>query len=111
MQKDDVIYRQAAIEALHQWFADGFEEDRWWNSTHVLAALEGLPSAQPEQRWIPCSEKLPEKEVVYIITVHCEDRNFITFDNFCSYKHGWKEWSNQEVLAWMPLPEPYREEK
>jgi hypothetical protein len=61
--------------------------------------------------WIPCSERLPEKEVVYIITVHYNDRIFITFDNFCSYKHGWKEWSNQEVLAWMPLPEPYREEK
>lgn len=60
------------------------------------------------ERWIPCSERLPEKEVVYIITVHYDDRNFIAFDNFCSYKHGWKEWSNQEVLAWMPLPEPYK---
>ena len=44
----DTISRQAAIDALHTWFRDGFDEDRWWNSTHVLAALEGLPSAQPE---------------------------------------------------------------
>ena len=44
----DLISRQAAIDALHVWFSDGFEEDRWWNSTHVLAAIEGLPSAQPE---------------------------------------------------------------
>ena len=47
---DDLISRQAAIEALHTWFKDGFEEDRWWNSTHVLAAIEGLPSAQPERK-------------------------------------------------------------
>ena len=45
---DDLISRQAAIDALHTWFRDGFDEDRWWNSTHVLAAIEGLPSAQPE---------------------------------------------------------------
>ena len=44
----DLIDRQAAIDALHTWFRDGFDEDKWWNSTHVLAAIEGLPSAQPE---------------------------------------------------------------
>jgi len=53
---NDTISRQAAIDALHTWFRDGFDEDRWWNSTHVLAAIEGLPSAQPEQRWIPCGK-------------------------------------------------------
>lgn len=46
----DLIERQAAIDALHTWFADGFEEDRWWNSTHVLAAIEGVPSAQQERK-------------------------------------------------------------
>lgn len=44
----EYISRQAAIDALHTWFKDGFDEDKWWNSTHVLAAIEGLPSAQPE---------------------------------------------------------------
>jgi hypothetical protein len=79
----------------------------------VIEYLKRMSPVAPkaEQRWIPCSERLPEKEVVYIITVHYDDRNFITFDNFCSYKHGWKEWSNQEVLAWMPLPEAYRGEQ
>jgi hypothetical protein len=48
---EDAISRQAAIDALHTWFKDGFDEDKWWNSTHVLAAIEGLPSAQPEQRY------------------------------------------------------------
>lgn len=48
---DDVISRQAAVDALHRWFADiGFEEDRWWNSTHVLAAIKSVPSAQPERK-------------------------------------------------------------
>lgn len=52
---DDLISRQQAIDALHCRFADGFEEDRWWNSTHVIAALKGLPAVPPERkmgRWI-----------------------------------------------------------
>lgn len=43
------------FDALHQHFADGFEEDRWWNSTHVLAALKNLPSVNPQPKtgkWI-----------------------------------------------------------
>ena len=47
-QMSDLISKQAAIDALHTWFRDGFDEDKWWNSTHVLAAIEGLPPAQPE---------------------------------------------------------------
>lgn len=63
----DLINRQAAIDALHRWFADGFEEDRFWNSTHVLAAIECLPSADavevvrckdckhnPKDAWFGC---------------------------------------------------------
>ena len=41
----DLISRQAVIDAFHHRFLQkGFEKDRWWNSTHVLAAIEGLPS-------------------------------------------------------------------
>ena len=46
----DLIERQAAIDALHTRFRDGFDGDKWWNSTHVLAAIEGLPSAEPERK-------------------------------------------------------------
>lgn len=56
----DTISRQAAINALHTWFRDGFDEDKWWNSTHVLAAIEGIPPAEPKiiyckdcKYWIP----------------------------------------------------------
>ena len=45
---DDLISRQVVIDALHTRFRDGFDGDKWWNSTHVLATIEGLPSAQPE---------------------------------------------------------------
>ena len=52
----DLIERRAVIDALHTWFRDGFDEDKWWNSTHVLAAIEGLPSAQQRDKWETCFE-------------------------------------------------------
>lgn len=112
MQKDDVIYRQAAIEALHQWFADGFEEDRWWNSTHVLAALEGLPSAQPEQRWIPCSERLPKygEPVLWCNEKGSVFTTAITFVNERGDFAVGKRHRRYSVVAWKPLPEPYKGE-
>ena len=58
-QMSDLIDRQEAIDALHTWFRDGFDEDKWWNSTHVLAAIEGLPPAQPE----PCEDAVSRKAV------------------------------------------------
>lgn len=106
---NDCISRQAAIEALHTWFRDGFDEDKWWNSTHVLAALEGLPSAQPEQQWIPCSETedLPEHEVLccdkygeeLIGWLSCEDDQWICeSDGEMMY----------DPIAWREKPEPWK---
>lgn len=52
----DCISRQALIDALHTWFRDGFNEDKWWNSTHVLAAIEGMSPAQQGYKWETCFE-------------------------------------------------------
>ena len=75
--------------------------------------------AQAEPHWIPCSERLPEEDGQYLITVkyvHVDD-----YEDIYS-EHG--EWADgkwdmftfghcgkvENIIAWMPLPEPYREE-
>ena len=64
------------------------------------------PTAQPEQRWIPCSERLPDKQRYCLTSCRnglvCEDFHWNNgyFDKADKYHH--------EVIAWMPLPEPYR---
>ena len=59
--------------------------------------------------WIPVSERLPSERGWYLITVQ-EVNRFTDVD----YYYGNSEWdevsSKQEVIAWMPLPKPYREE-
>ena len=66
-----------------------------------------------EPRWIPVSERLPEehKEVLtcglggYIEIQSFED----SYDGYWENKNG--DWSDlDEIIAWMPLPQPYKEE-
>ncbi|MBR3580751.1 MAG: DUF551 domain-containing protein [Lachnospiraceae bacterium] len=72
-----------------------------------------------QTRWIPCSERLPEEDGQYLITVkyvHVDGYDDIyaehgewgdgNWDMFCFGHCGQVE----TILAWMPLPEPYTAE-
>ena len=117
---DDLISRQAAIDAigktsdeLYENIKKGatFPQRQWFDGmAQAQSILENLPSAQPEQRWIPCSERLPEKSGLYYVSGGgkvwiCK---FFAIPNFTS---GWcNDASNHAVQAWMSLPEPYKGE-
>jgi hypothetical protein len=67
----------------------------------------------PTQRWIPVSERLPEENGFYLATYDgeiCGENEPVT--GLAEYENG--KWVDDEedyqcVLAWMPLPEPYKE--
>ena len=113
----DLIDRQAAINAI-----DKLSDEPIGYLEAAIDALVDLPSAQPESKWIPCSERLPElDEDGY------SDKVLVCFANFtgceiCEYRdcddcHGWYVGDTDDnpedigihVVAWMPLPEPYKE--
>lgn len=50
---EDCISRKAVLESLHSCFTEGFNEDRWWNSTHVLDTINEVPSIQPQPKEEP----------------------------------------------------------
>ena len=110
----DMISRQAAIDAI-------------FGRSHEIIKMRigNLPSAQPEQRWIPCSERLPEEKDAGILKkLGTEKRSeyvIATVDvkgermtvTACTYDGKW-DWNMKyafpdfKVVAWMPLPEPYK---
>lgn len=80
--------------------------------------------------WIACSERLPEESGYYLVTYHdWSDGNFLPKydDTYVRRLHyqisehfvGWNYPKNvddraendchKEVIAWQPLPEPYKE--
>ena len=92
----DLIDRQQAIDALD--CINGVEE-----------VLRSLPPAQPEPQWIPIAEHLPKDGTWNIFTdgknISVERYKADAIDHF--FPNG--RWFDlEDVIAWMPLPEPYR---
>lgn len=107
---DDLISRRKAIDTT--WF-DPYYTDPLNVLTEVRDRLEVLPSAQAEPKWIPVTERLPEKPEGY---PKCEIRRtyyLVSLKSGCvkalGYEFDRDEWqiTGSPVVAWMPLPEPF----
>jgi len=105
----DLISRQAAI-GLCDWYEYEFSECRYVIKS-LTRDLKRLPTAEP--RWIPVSERLPERGVT-VLAYGLKDISIAWRDNG---EHDWEwrfddfELNGEErnyVLAWMPLPKPYK---
>ena len=78
-------------------------------------------TCQDDTKWIPCSERLPDEDGQYLITVKYKHVNN-SYDDIYA-EHG--EWFDgkwdmfclghcgevEGIIAWMPLPKPYKEEE
>lgn len=116
--KDDLISRKEAIiaasNAVDEW--DGGPNEHRYDM--IASAINALLAAQ---QWIPVSERLPEhKNARYWVctdTGHqCECRWTDNRFGICNLSGAWgwsifdtPQYSN--VVAWMPLPEPYKEDE
>ena len=98
---DDVIYRQSAIEILGKHCNMDYGKVCGKDCECIeYMALRDTPSAQ---QWIPCSERLPDQNGKYLVVGRQKAINILKFD-------GGRWYGKWGVVAWMPLPSPYREE-
>ena len=81
------------------------------------ADFMALCADENPNEWIPVSERLPEdsgRYLAYIINKHDNRLQYImTCDYLVDSYWNWfpdDECASDNVIAWMPLPEPYREE-
>ena len=110
----DLIERQEAIDAIDK----AFERSNPLNGyirafmVNVISEVMKMPSAQPEQRWIPVSKRLPKVGHSVLFS----QRRMYTREGCLQadgkwWQYRWNEMLNaDQVTAWIPLPEPYRED-
>lgn len=112
----DLIKREDVAEALYQAIRTNLTGTFTNSMSLAIAMANNLPSVELEQKWIPVSEGLPWKDINVLVTVR-DDSGDIPLE-YTSV--GWRTpdgryWivDNEicySVLAWMPLPEPYKGE-
>lgn len=73
----------------------------------MVTAL-GYKHEKTAQQWIPCSERLPEEMGTYMTTIDYGEHGLATGQRYY-YGRGLK-WNDECVIAWLPLPEPYKAE-
>ena len=134
---DDLISRQDVIDELkamylyhasEKWREEASDDTIKARAESCMASLvemklriEKLPSAQPEQKWIPCSERLPEQGKSVLVTYVYNGKRFVAESWYigqhdergnplfssCADEYKASDLYFQKV-AWMPLPEPWK---
>ena len=121
----DLIRRQDVIDAMYQLEAEDIETygcsiPEGFDAKPAVEALKALPSAEPERKWISVTEALPKDGEFVLLTIRRLDKkynqnSFISVGYISWNQNAW--WCahdgdcdahNVNVLAWMPLPEPWR---
>ena len=76
----------------------------------IIYVLGKAVEVSHDPQWIPVTERLPEDGVAVLVTLKWSDEDYeVAQFEYLSYYGGWGKKFNDKVIAWMPLPEPYRE--
>ncbi len=98
----DLISRQDAIDALQERYKLYDWDDGGAEKAEVGAIIREIFKLPSAQQWIPCSERLPKDKQRVIIQMYNGYMEIIEFSAVGLTDH---------LLAWMPLPEPWKGEQ
>ncbi len=102
----DLISRREAIDALDKIGSLDTNADK----IYARELFKALPSAQSEQQWIPCSERLPDKYGHYLTTHACLLAYEVRTNVFVNRDPSYWLFGEGPVIAWMEMPKPYKAE-
>ena len=97
----DLISRQAVLDEMDKRHAEG--------DSITKGFIKALPSVEIKGEWIPVSERLPEGRTTVLACDRMHDIFVAWFED--------NNWTSSDkvfvkgcpILAWQPLPEPYKE--
>lgn len=124
------------LSSYHDWMQDIVNRYKLVTTRDFLEMIEqlqeDLEQDEKENGWIPVSERLPEDEKECLVTlekVYGTPETLFGIANYLKFgdagywnerKYGYLEWDKYsdghggtkmyKVIAWMPLPEPYKED-
>ena len=106
---EDCISRQAVNDMLSEEWNKYMPMELDINLSFVMEKINELPFVAPKVRWIPVSERLPE--LGESVLCHCQANIYevlkLTVDGW--YYNPTHCYMESFVIAWMPLPELYKE--
>ena len=89
---------------------------RWFAINEMFEIIKRQPKVG---EWIPCSERLPEEDGIYIVDDRVFNSPWIHTAGFMVSSKAWCEnhgvyyddkygrYEDGRVIAWQPLPEPW----
>nr|DAT70264.1 MAG TPA: Protein of unknown function (DUF551) [Caudoviricetes sp.] len=86
-----------------------FHDECGRQTISVDKIIDVLKNTEKVGEWIPCSERLPDPDTYVLVTYKDFDDSVIGVDRYDQDIHDWFCFE-EGVIAWQPLPEPYREE-
>ena len=124
------------LSSYYDWMQDIVNRYKLVTARDFLEMIEqlqeDLEQDEKENGWIPASERLPEDERECLVTlekVYGTPETLFGIANYLKFgdagywnerKYGYLEWDKYsdghggtkmyKVIAWMPLPEPYKED-
>ena len=128
----ELISRQKLIEELEKKYHDIAKEDDerwvWWNRA-IYTAVHIIKDQPPADQWIPVTYHEATEEEREVYGMNCPyildcplpeegdeilvcSKNGKVFEDLMCYDDGWYLDGGydfvEEIVAWMPLPEPYK---
>ena len=95
-----LIDADALIEAIAE-----ILDLRTLSTKTIGKAINKMAIIDPQPHWIPCSERLPEEDGLYLVTTSKRQVQVHVFSHNGNSEEYWMRCNK----AWMPLPEPYQE--
>ena len=113
---EDFISRQAVLDLAVTIETDDYSGNEIMEVVDIND-VKALPPVQPKtEHWIPISERLPDEFTVVLCNTDSEEIFIATYlgkmndGTDCFDDHDGMMWEG-DVVAWMPLPEPYESQE